>query len=68
MNPAIVGWLVGFLVGKSGLPDMNRPNGMNDLDHDCRECRVFIEEETCGDFRFYVPSACNRPSYSLYWT
>jgi len=51
MKPAIVGWLVGFLVGKSGLPDMSRPNGMCNLDPDCRECRVVIGEETLGGFQ-----------------
>jgi hypothetical protein len=57
MKPAVVGWRVGFLVGKSGLPDMNRPNGMNNLTPDCREWRVSIGEETARGFRDSAPHA-----------
>ena len=49
MKPVIVGFPVGLRVGKAGRPDMNRPSGMNNIDRDCRECRVFIEEETVRD-------------------
>jgi hypothetical protein len=45
MTTPFVGWLVGFPVGRSRLPDMNRPNGMNDLAPDCRECRVVVGGE-----------------------
>ena len=50
MKPAIVGYLVGLHVGKSGEPDMNRLSGMNNFDPECRECRVFIVGETLRDF------------------
>jgi len=46
MKPVIVGCRVGLDVGKSVEPDTNRPNGINDLDRDCRECRVSTGEET----------------------
>ena len=37
---------VGLDVGKFGLPDMDRPNSINGLNHICRECRVSIGEES----------------------
>jgi hypothetical protein len=42
MKRAIVGRVVGFDVGLRGLPDMDRLRRNNDLDRDCRECRVFL--------------------------
>lgn len=51
MKPAIVGCHVGLRVGNSSGPDMNRRRGMNNLDRDCRECRVFIGGETAQRFQ-----------------
>jgi hypothetical protein len=51
MTPVIVGCNVGFYVGKSDRPDINRPSRMNNIARDCRECRVLIEEETVREFR-----------------
>jgi len=55
MKSAFVGCHVGFNVGKSGRPDMNRPSGMNNIDRDCRECRVFLTEETAQGLQNCVP-------------
>ncbi len=40
MKEAIVGCLVGFSVGKFGMPDKGPPIGMSRLTPNCRECRV----------------------------
>ena len=46
MKPAFVGFHVGLPVGFLGLPDMHRASGMNNLDPNCRECRVSTGEES----------------------
>jgi hypothetical protein len=43
---AIVGSFVGFLVGKSWLPDMDEMSGINPLHCICRKCRVLSGVET----------------------
>ena len=50
MKRAFVGWNVGFLVGKLGLPDMKQINGISCLDPICRVCRVSTGEESRGEF------------------
>ncbi len=50
MRQEFVVCLVGFLVGKFGLPDMEKISGINSLDGKCRVCRVFIGEESAGEF------------------
>jgi len=49
MKPAIVGYVVGFPVGKSGQPDKPQRHVINDLSPLCRECRVPTTEETPGE-------------------
>jgi hypothetical protein len=55
VRKAIVGYIVGFVVGKSDRPDMNRTSGMNNLDPNCRECRVPVTEERPGEFESLRP-------------
>jgi hypothetical protein len=55
MTQAIVGSSVGFDVGLRGLPDMDRLRRNNDLDRDCRECRVFLTEETVQGLQNCIP-------------
>ena len=50
MKQAIVGFAVGFHVGKSGQPDKRPLHGINDLSVICRKCRVSPTEEMSGDF------------------
>jgi hypothetical protein len=49
MRPSNVGFLVGFCVGFSQLPDKASISGINRLGLDCRECQVFSAEETCKE-------------------
>ena len=42
---------VGFYVGFLGLPDMNRPRGINGLSPKCRVCRVLVGGESLRDFQ-----------------
>jgi hypothetical protein len=51
MMEAIVGCVVGFLVGKLGQPDKCEPCAINNLGAVCRECRVSATEEGPGGFR-----------------
>lgn len=48
MMEAIVGCVVGFLVGKLGQPDKREPCANNNLRAFCRECRVSATEERPG--------------------
>jgi|HubBroStandDraft_3_1064219.scaffolds.fasta_scaffold204913_2 hypothetical protein len=50
MKPSNVGYFVGFLVGKSGQPDMARLRAINDLRPFCRKCRVSTTGERPGEF------------------
>jgi len=45
----IVRYVVGFSVGKFGLPDKGRANGISTLTTNCRECRVFLAGETARE-------------------
>ena len=55
MKRAIVGFPVGFHVGKSGQPDKPQPRVINDLSSFCRKCRVPIAEDTPGEFESLQP-------------
>jgi hypothetical protein len=49
MKPAIVGFIVGFPVGKSGQPDKRELYVINELSFVCRKCRIPTTEETPGE-------------------
>ena len=49
MKEGIVGYVVGFLVGKFGLPDKGLANGISGLTANCRECRVSLAGEAAGE-------------------
>ena len=49
MKQAIVGFAVGFPVGKSGRPDKLQPRVINGLSSFCRKCRVRTTEESLGE-------------------
>ncbi len=55
MKQAIVGFHVGFHVGKSGQPDKPQPHVINDLNSFCRKCRVPTAEETPGELESLWP-------------
>lgn len=50
MKKGIVGYFVGFSVGKFGPPDKGQANGISGLTANCRECRVSAAEERSGGF------------------
>lgn len=50
MKRAIVGFHVGFHVGKSGQPDKPQPHVINDLRPFCRKCRVPTTGEKPEEF------------------
>jgi len=49
MKPDVVGYFVGFAVGKSSRPDKRHHHVINDLSSLCRKCRVSTTEETPGE-------------------
>jgi hypothetical protein len=51
VKPAIVGFNVGFYVGKSSRPDMVGLKRISSLHPDCRKCRVAVEQETHREFQ-----------------
>jgi hypothetical protein len=46
-----LGQFVGFVVGFLGLPDTHLISVINDLEANCRVCRVFLGVESSGEFR-----------------
>jgi hypothetical protein len=49
MKEGIVGYVVGFSVGKFVPPDKGQANGISGLTTNCRECRVSTAGETAGE-------------------
>jgi len=49
MKGGIVRYVVGFSVGKFGLPDKGLINGISSLPPNCRECRVSLAGETARE-------------------
>ena len=46
-----LGQVVGFVVGFLGLPDTHLIRIINELEANCRVCRVFLGVESSGEFR-----------------
>lgn len=55
MKWAIVGFPVGFDVGKSSQPDKPQPNVINDLSSFCRKCRVPTQERRPENLKHFGP-------------